>query len=336
MNKIKVGLIGCGKISDSHLKAYQSFDDAEILAVADVIEEKAQSAKEKYGADYSYTDYHDMLNNEEIEAVDVCTHTPLHAEITINALNKGKHVLVEKPMATSLEKADEMIRASEKNGKILMVEQALRFNAVFETLKSVLEKGLIGEIYSMQCISGHTGPMDWNPDAEWFLRKKTGGGVALDMGIHEADLLRWSTGKEVKEVGGFIENLKKGSDTEDNMVSILKFEDKTLATMTISWTLKRGERVLTVFGTEGHLYLNTTAEHVITIFQSKEKKTIYPEIPKHSKYGPGRAYRHFINCIQGKEKCICPGEEGRRSLEVVLAACKSSETGKIVSLPLKV
>ena len=158
MSKVKVGVIGCGSIARfRHLPEYHAHPNVEIIAVCDVALERAQSVAQTYGAK-AYTDYIELLNDEEINAVSICTPNVFHAPMSIAALQAGKHVLCEKPMATTIEDAERMNKATNLSGKILMIGHNQRFVPSHQKAKAMIAKGELGKIYSFRTAFGHSGP----------------------------------------------------------------------------------------------------------------------------------------------------------------------------------
>ena len=192
MSKIlRVGVIGCGFISPVHLGGYKKLESVQIAAVCDLIEERAKSAKEKFGGDETtvYTDYKEMLRKENLDIVSVCTENCRHAEITIDALNAGAHVMCEKPMAITGEEADAMIAAAKKNNKKLSVGYQLRYQHETMLLKREIDAGKFGQIYYAEASTlRRRGVPTWGV----FLNKaKQGGGPLIDIGTHIVDRTLW-------------------------------------------------------------------------------------------------------------------------------------------------
>ena len=188
---LKVGIIGCGSIAHHrHLPEYANNQEVEIVAVCDVVKERAEAANVKYGGKI-FTDYNELLAFEEVEAVSVCTPNYLHAPISVAALEAGKHVLCEKPMATSLAEAEKMIEAAEKSGKTLMIGHNQRFVPSHQKAREIIESGEAWKIYSFRTAFGHPGPEGWSVDGKnsWFFKKDEAFiGAMGDLGVHKADL----------------------------------------------------------------------------------------------------------------------------------------------------
>src|SRR5690606_8822344 len=159
--------------------------DVEIIAVCDIVADRVNETASKYGAK-AYTSYEELLANPEVEAVSVCTPNYLHAPISIAALQAGKHVLCEKPMATSREEAIEMIEAAKKNNKKLMIAHNQRFVASHQKAKELIASGDLGKIYSFRTAFGHGGPEGWSADGKhsWFFKKNEAFiGAMGDLGV---------------------------------------------------------------------------------------------------------------------------------------------------------
>lgn len=190
--KLRIGIVGLGFISAMHLEGYKKCPEVELTAFCDIIPERAQRAAEKYGAaDVKvYVNYREMLANEKLDAISVCTENNKHAEITIAALNAGLHVFCEKPMAITGAEADAMVAASKKNNKKLSVGYQLRFSTESQLLRSEVMAGRLGKIYYAEATTlRRRGVPTWGV----FLNKeKQGGGPLIDIGTHIVDLTLWT------------------------------------------------------------------------------------------------------------------------------------------------
>ena len=225
MSTLKVGVIGCGSIAYyRHLPEYHANKKVEIVAVCDIDAVRAEKVAMQYGAQ-AFSDYKEVLKLAEIDAVSVCIPNYLHAPVSIDALNAGKHVLCEKPMATSKEEAEAMIKAAKTNEKTLMIAHNQRFVASHQTAKQIIDSGKLGKIYSFKTTFGHPGPEAWSVDGadSWFFNKKQAFiGAMGDLGVHKSDLMRYLLG-EFTEVGAFIEtSAKKNTEVDDNAICILR------------------------------------------------------------------------------------------------------------------
>ena len=334
---VRVGVIGCGKIGQvGHLNGYKGCPDAEIVAVADANINTARDVAQKYNVPKYFKDYKELLALKEIDAVSVAVPNFLHAEMTIAACKAKKHVLVEKPMATSIKEAKAMISAADKNKVLIQVCMAHRFNPVAQTAKKVLESGILGRINTIIGQFGSPGPEFWSPEGKWFFDKKHAmGGAMADLGIHEIDLIRYLVGSEVVKVCGFTATHEKKSDVEDSGVASLYFKNGVLGNMYASWTFKPGGQQITIYCEKGTLYFGKVPKYdrALMIELTEPKGILFPEVPKESEYG--NRYQHFIQCVKTGKKPIVDGYEGLKGLEVILATYKSCSENKIINLPLK-
>jgi UDP-N-acetylglucosamine 3-dehydrogenase len=341
MRKIRIGIIGAGKIAErTHLPQYGELKDVEVVAICDVIKKKAGRLAKMFNVPHVYTDYKKMIKEAGIDAVSVCTPNFLHAPMTIFAAKNKKHVLVEKPMGISVKEMKQMIAACRQNKVKLMVEQTHRFDPAHEVLKDVVDSGIIGDVVSVRGKLGHSGPEYWSNDSPWFFEeKKSGGGVTVDVGIHILDVMRFITGKEIASVSGYMANLvKKKMKLEDNVEAALKFTDGTIGVYEASWTNSPYEVVVQLYGTKGKAMVNQAnydpkRVRVWTVDPKNPYSTIkeieYKVPAKSRNKGP---IAHFIDCVFKGKKCVIDGTEGMKSAAVILATRQSAKTGKAVKL----
>ncbi|MFD2679684.1 Gfo/Idh/MocA family protein [Bacillus seohaeanensis] len=341
MSTLKVAVIGCGSIArHRHLVEYNAHAGVEITAVCDIVGERANEMAEKYNS-RSYTSYEELLANESVDAVSVCLPNALHAPVSIAALNAGCHVLCEKPMATSREEAKEMIEAAEKNNKKLMIAHNQRFVSSHVKARKLIESGEVGKIYSFRTAFGHGGPEGWSVDGKesWFFKKDEAFiGAMGDLGVHKADLLRYLLGEEFVEVAGFVEtSAKEGTDVDDNAVCVLKTESGTIGTLAASWSYTAKEDNSTIiYGENAILRLEDDPDYSLVV-QYKNGEIVKYELGQiQSNDDGGQKNTHVIeNFVQSIVDDTVPpisGEEGKKSLEVILAALESSESKQITSV----
>lgn len=341
MSKLKVGVIGCGSIAKfRHLPEYAANENVEIVAVCDIVEDRAKEAANQYGAK-AYTDYKELLKEEEVDVISVCLPNYLHAPVSIDALNAGCHVLCEKPMATSSEEAEAMIEAAEKNGKKLMIAHNQRFVASHEKARELIENGAIGKIYSFRTAFGHGGPEGWSIDGRdsWFFNKEEAFiGAMGDLGVHKTDLIRYLLGEEVVEVAGFVETSAKGdTDVDDNAVCVLKTESGIIGTLAASWSYNTAQDNSTViYGEKGTLRLEDDPVYTLIAQYTNGEVDKYEldAIQTNEEGGQTTSHviNHFVDAIVKDTEVPISGEEGKKSLEVVLAALESNEKKTIVKL----
>ncbi|WP_077601905.1 Gfo/Idh/MocA family protein [Oceanobacillus sojae] len=339
--RIKVAVIGCGSIATHrHLPEYAANENVEITAVCDVVGERAREAAVKYQAK-AYTDYKTLLKEERIDAVSVCLPNYLHAPVSIDALNAGMHVLCEKPMATSIEEADKMIEAAERNGKKLMIGHNQRFVASHRKAKELIESGAIGNVYSFRTAFGHGGPEGWSADGKesWFFKKDEAFiGAMGDLGVHKADLVRYLLQDEFVEVGAFVEtSAKENTDVDDNATLILKSAKGTIGTLAASWAYTAKEDNSTViYGEKAILRLEDDPAYSLVV-QYANGETVKYELGAIQSNDEGgqtttHVINHFVDSIQTDTAPLIDGEEGKKSLAIILGALESVKTKRIYSL----
>ncbi|MCT1902262.1 Gfo/Idh/MocA family protein [Oceanobacillus sojae] len=339
--RLKVAVIGCGSIATHrHLPEYAANENVEITAVCDVVGERAREAAVKYQAK-AYTDYKTLLKEERIDAVSVCLPNYLHAPVSIDALNAGMHVLCEKPMATSIEEADKMIEAAERNGKKLMIGHNQRFVASHRKVKELIESGAIGKVYSFRTAFGHGGPEGWSADGKesWFFKKDEAFiGAMGDLGVHKADLVRYLLQDEFVEVGAFVEtSAKENTDVDDNATLILKSAKGTIGTLAASWAYTAKEDNSTViYGEKATLRLEDDPAYSL-VAQYANGETVKYELGAIQSNDEGgqtttHVINHFVDSIQTDTAPLIDGEEGKKSLAIILGALESVKTKRIYSL----
>ena len=339
--KVRVAMIGCGQIAKClHVPDYAFCPEADMAALCDLIPAKAQALAEQYAPNAKiYTNYEKMLREVKPEAVTVALPNYLHAPVAIAALKAGCHVNVEKPMACSAAEAQRMIDTAKKCKRLLNVNQSQRRFAPHVKAKEIVDSGILGKILHVTAMFGHEGPEHWSPTGTWFFKKKLARfGAMADLGVHKADLIRHVTGKEVAEVSAFFDRLeKKNTDVEDNFVSCLKFTDGTVGTLCASWTVK---------GMDANYMILHCANGTLRVSEIPDKplvanlmnplcEIVFPVPSPPTNYDDSWGLDvsgAFVRAVLGVEKPYCPGEEGKRSLEVILAAEKAALTGRTVRL----
>lgn len=341
MGKLKIAVIGCGSIAQHrHLPEYKFNKNVEIVAVCDINEERANQVAEKYEAKV-YTDYKELLQSGEVDAVSVCTPNYLHAPISIAALEAGIHVLCEKPMATSYEEADAMISAAEKNGKKLMIAHNQRFVKSHQKARQLIESGEVGKIYSFRSAFGHGGPEGWSVEGKggWFFKKDQAFiGAMGDLGVHKTDLLRYILGEEFVEVGAFVETSAKDfADVDDNAVCVLKTESGIIGTLAASWAyVGKEDNSTIIYGEKAILRLEDHPTYSLVVQYATGEVVNYElgKIQSNDEGGQNNSYvvENFVDCVLNNTEPLVTGEEGKRSLGVVLAALQSQETKTIAKI----
>ncbi|WP_417899028.1 Gfo/Idh/MocA family oxidoreductase [Bacillus haimaensis] len=340
MKKLRVGVVGCGSIAKyRHLPEYHANQNVEIVALCDIVKDRAEHASEQYGGKV-YTDYKEMIDREELDIVSVCTPNYLHAPVSIYASKAGVNVLCEKPMATSKEEADEMIAAAKESGKKLMIAHNQRFVPSHQKARQLIESGEVGKIYSFRTAFGHPGPEGWSVDGKdsWFFRKEEAFiGAMGDLGVHKSDLMRYLLGEEIVEVGAFIEtSAKQNTDVDDTAVCALKTENGIVGTLAASWSYKREDNSTIIYAEKAVLRLEDDPTYSL-IVQYATGETVRYELGRIQSNESGgqtgsQVIDHFVASIIEDTEVLVDGNEGKNSLMVILGALESNETKKIVNI----
>ena len=254
---MKVGLIGTGGISNRHMIPYlERPDRVQLTAVCDIVEPLAQEYAKKAGVDEIYLDFVEMLQKADIDAVDICTGHSSHAPLAIAAANAGKHVIVEKAMAHTLQGCKDMIEAADNAGVTLMVAQHLRYSPESRAVKRFIDEGNLGEIRAVRTHTIGGGGGDRRPD-DWMKDGKAGGGVMLVQSVHHLDLLRFYVGN-VKRVMGLSRSIQPNflNGADDLVAATLEFENGAVGDVMASWSTPVSPEGMSymIFGSEGTVH----------------------------------------------------------------------------------
>jgi myo-inositol 2-dehydrogenase / D-chiro-inositol 1-dehydrogenase len=348
MPKTKVALLGAGFIADIHIESYHRFvPDAEVVAVYTRDINRAQAFAKKHHIPKAFNDYEAAIKESDCEVVDICLPNFLHARSSLAALNAGKHVIIEKPLAMTLEEADEMIAAAKANNRLFMYAEELCFAPKYERVRKLVSEGAVGQVYMMKQAEKHSGP-----HSDWFYDiNQSGGGVLMDMGCHGLAWFRWMLGgnPKVKTVFATMNSFfhHKRSRGEDHSITIVEFEGGVLGVAENSWAKHGGmdDRV-EVYGTGGVTYADLFMGNSALTYSEKgygyalEKAgstqgwtfTIFEEA---FNQGYPQELQHFIRCVRDGEKPLVTAEDGRAVLEMMYAAYESAKTGAKVALPFR-
>lgn len=349
---IKIGIIGVGSISNSHIQAYLNNPNCEVCAFCDIDEKVLKAQSEKYDVKEIYTDYNEMLEKADIDAVSVCTWNSEHAPATIAALNAKKHVLCEKPMSVDAQTAIEMQKAAEKNGKLLQIGFVRRHGNDMKIFNEFKDAGYFGEIYYSKAtyIRRNGNPGGWFGD-----KSRSGGGPLIDLGVHVIDFMRYATGnpKAVSVYGatfhklGDRNNLKtpKGyfsashtendiCDVEDLASAMIRFDNGFVLSVEASFSLntKEDQGRIEIFGTKGGAKL----EPEIELYSEDNGYMTNTSLCAKTSLDFSIIFQneidHFVDCIENGTKCIAPAEDGVEMMRILDAIYESAKTGHEVIL----
>jgi UDP-N-acetylglucosamine 3-dehydrogenase len=339
MSKVRVAVIGCGSISEKrHIPEYAANPNVELVAFCDIVNQRAEHYADLYGAK-AYTNYEEMLQAEKPDAVSVCLPNALHAAASIAAVNAGAHVLVEKPMATNEEDALAMIEAAKQNGVYLMVGHNQRLMPPHVKAKQILQTGKLGRVLTFRTSFGHSGPENWSIDGRnsWFFRKEEAVmGAMGDLGVHKSDLIRWLLDDEVTQVAAFVDTLhKEGTAVDDNAACLLRMKGGALGTLVASWTqYKAGDNSTVLWCENGAMHIGTHPEDqvIVELRDGSVEKFQIGEMATNEKQTDSHVIDAFIQSIVTETPPAISGEEGLKSLKVILAAFESQATKQIVDV----
>lgn len=342
---LKVAIIGAGAISSAHMEAYLQFPErCQIVALCDIYPEKAEKKAKEFNLDVAiYDDHTKMLEREDIDLVSVCTPPYTHSEITINFLDSGKNVLVEKPMASSLEECDAMNAAAERNHKMLSVISQNRFRTPMMKLKRVLDTKLMGPIVHTQVDSywwrGHSYYDLWWRGT-W---EKEGGGCTLNHAVHHIDIFKWMNGMPSEVTAVMSNTSHDNAEVEDISIAICRYNDGSLAQITSS-VIHHGEEQQLIF--QGK---NARVSVPWKVKASKSKGNGFPEEDPELEEKIQHYYEELeevqyeghtgqiddvLTALEHGIPVLIDGKQGRQTLELISAIYESASTGKTIKLPL--
>ena len=338
---LKIGIIGCGKITEvRHAPEYCENPNCEITALFDFIPERAQKIADLYGG--KVYDSIEALLASDVDAVSVCVANNAHAAVSIQALQAGKHVLCEKPMATTAEDCRAMVEAAEKAGKYLMIGLNQRFAKAHVKAKELLEAGEIGRLICYETNFCHPGPEGWTGQRNsWFFDKKTAAfGAMADLGVHKTDMVHYITGLKVKNVIANIATLDKtfpdGSPitVDDNAFCIYEMENGVIGTMHVGWTNYGEEDNSTILsGTEGKMRIYDDPVYSLIVEKRDGTKSFYQldQLTSNKDQTSGArtstgVIDAFVESILENKTPVANGESALHAMMVIFAAEKSSET----------
>lgn len=350
MDKLKVAVIGNGGISGVHLRGYSLNPDVEIYALCDINEERLNRRGDEYHVDPArrFTDVNEMLAAcPEIEAVSVCTWNAAHAQCAIAALNAGKHVLCEKPMAMTVEEAEAMQAAAEKNNRLLMIGFVRRFGNDCAIMKDFIDNGYFGYIYYAKAtyLRRKGCPGGWFGD-----KARSGGGPLIDLGVHIIDLCRYLMGNpkpvsvygatfnklgnrsNIKSKAGYISQTRENEDifnVEDLATAMIRFDNGSVLQIEASFSLniEKDEGVLQFFGTKAGAKLDPE----LTIYSEMNDYMTNVKLANSTALSFDGLFEneinHFVECVRTGKPCRNPAQDGVTLMKILTGIYKSAETG---------
>lgn len=339
---VRVALVGCGRISQTHFEAIRGIAGLRLVGVCDIVAERAREAGEKHNVPW-FTSYQKMLAEVPCDAVSVCTPSGLHPQHGILAAKAGRHVICEKPMAISLAAADELVHACDDAGVHLFVVKQNRLNPSIQLLKRALDKGRFGRLYLANTTVRWTRPQEYYDQAPWRGTWEFDGGAFMNQASHYVDLIQWIMGP-VESVVAKTATLARRIESEDTGAAVLRFRSGALGVIEVTMlTYPRNlEGSFTLLGEKGTVRIGGTAVNRIehwsfADYDDDDKRVDSANTNPASVYGFGHAgyYRNVLAVLRGEARPETDGREGRKSLELILGIYESARTGTDVALPLK-
>lgn len=339
---LRFALVGCGRIAKRHseLLGLGTIANARLVAVCDIDKSKAMELAERFSVPY-YQDFHEMMTREDIDVVSVLTESGNHAKHVVSLAGYGKHIVVEKPMALSLDDADSMIKACDNNGCRLFVVKQNRFNVPVIKLREALEAGRFGKLVLGTVRVRWCRRQDYYDQDAWRGKWAMDGGVITNQASHHVDLLEWMMGDVVSVFAKSTTALAK-IEAEDTAIVTLKFKNGALGLIeaTTATRPKDLEGSISILGEKGSVVIGGFAvnqmqhwafeEQLESDSDIMEKFSVNP--PNVYGFGHQAYYEHVVDSILNNKKQLIDGLEGRKSLETISAIYESIETGKEVFL----
>jgi len=346
VSPIRIGIIGCGFAGCMHGIAYQPHidsGDVELVAACDIDEECAAKMAKEYNMGAHCANWQDLITNKNVDAVSIALPHYLHAQVAIAAAKAGKHVLCEKPMATTLEDCDKMINAAKDSKVKLMIAETYRFMPTMVKIKEIIDSGKIGEVFfarGSECLNEvpnicDAGSWHCTPD-------KAGGGAWFDAGVHICSAFRYTLGDVDSVRAGLLEHIALKEKEDDNAIVLLKFKKGAVGEAFLSETIGSPPFIrFEFYGTEGTILMDTDWDEPIKFFSSKGEnpseeweKPVVEHLPMPQFYALSfrEEVKEFVESIRENREPKYRGEEGKAAVEMALMGVLSSKLGRAVDI----
>lgn len=341
--KIKIAVVGCGRISAKHFDAISNYPDSlELVAICDVNQKIVDQHSSKFRVK-GYISMLEMLDSEKIDIVTICTPSGIHPDQAILAADHGVHVITEKPMATRWSDGLRMVRACDNAGVRLFVVKQNRNNSTLKLLKRAISEKRFGKIYMVNLNVFWTRPQEYYDSAKWRGTWELDGGAFMNQASHYVDLIEWLIGP-VDSVQAMTATQARDIEVEDTGVMNIRWRSGALGSMNVTMLTypKNYEGSITVIGEKGTVRIGGVAVNEIKQWEFNDKRDYDDQVKSASYkttsvYGFGHTlyYQNVIDVLKKKKAPEIDGREGLKSLEVLIAAYLSARDGQIVSLPLE-
>lgn len=330
-SKIRFAVVGCGVISGAHLEGIAQTKEAELVAVQDVIKQRAKESAAKYGV-RSYESFEELLKQDDIDVICICTPSGLHPEQTIMAAQAGKHVICEKPMAIKREDITMMVEASKENGVLLATIFPRRMSPSSQYVKKLLQEGRLGKLSLCSAFVKFYRNQAYYDGAGWRgTWEMDGGGAMMNQGIHSVDLLQWLVGP-VDSLYGRSGAVLRNIEVEDTATALLQFKSGAMGVIEATTTAyNHPSHQIVIHGDKGTVVLT---EDKITSLAIVEEELQIPKFEPFQLFPDGHQIqiRDMALAVKENRQPSVPGTEGMHSLEIILGTYESSRTRKEVQL----
>jgi len=323
MKEVGLGLIGLGYIGKIHLKNCLNLKSARLVAVSDISEKKLENAK-KMGVRKTFKDYQPLLKDPSIDAVIIALPTWLHCRCSKDAIEAGKDVFVEKPLAPNVAEGREIVLEAKKNGAKLMVGYDLRFNPDVLNLKKRIQSGQLGEVQIAHATLIGAGPFSHRVEGSiprpvptwWFNKELTGGGALMDLGVHLINLLHWCFG-EIIDIHSYLGH-RFNLDIEDHAICVSKFKSGTVAIVDVGWFSEERQLKVELLGTVKHAFVTHNPQNrIITALQLLTTNSCKYNLQYSSEL------EHFVYCVRHDFQPFTSGDDALKDLETISLAYKN-------------
>ncbi len=333
---LRVGIIGCGNIFNlAHRKALKGIEGVKVIGCMDIDEARAKEGAREFRTK-AFTNLDEFLDLD-LDVVEVLTPTYTHSELTIAALKAGKHVIVEKPIALTVEEGKKMIQTAEKEGLHLFVGHVRRFDLRWIQMKEVIKKRNILPMHIRKAeVQNLPFPKDY-----WYWDEDRSGGVAVDLGVHVTDFLRWFFEAEpvsVYAVGKAIKEEARANETFDHFTMIVEFEGGRTGIAEVSWAYPYPSRYgvfyhhVDIIGKNGRIRYTPLDTPVVGVAKANFEMPRFSPLLSTFPDAFERELRHFFNCIKGREEPIVTAEDALIALKITEKAKESARTGEVIEI----
>lgn len=339
----KIGLIGCGRISNMHFSSIENIEEFSIHAICDIKEDVMKEYSEKYQCS-GYTNYKKMIDQEDLDLIVIAAPNGLHYEMGMYAIERNKHILMEKPVALNSEQAQDLIDFAHKRGVYFFAVKQVRYNPSIQVLKQYLDRGALGKIFSINLTVNWTRPQAYYDQSDWRGTLDMDGGTLLNQGIHYIDIMQWYVG-DTKQVFGKIDTIAHKMEIEDEAFALIEFKNGAFGTINVNMNTypRNVECSITVLGTTGSVKLSGSAMNKIEFWEVKD----IPEPQVQEGFSPNVyagglyqgscpnhifVYQDILELLKNGKGHYISGEDALPSIKIVDAVYKSSKENKPITI----